>query len=232
MVEPQENNIETLAISFFQELMVIYHSPLYKYLEKNTQLIKTFPGFLLNPELVILYIGRTHIAIEYVGPETVENLKTPRLMNIKYYDYTSEDCNLLEKIIGFKYDNTNGFNIPLPVGVNKDFILPTDKGWDKLLELKWNIEAQDSIMFINAACPKVTSRDFVRIINGMFFDSDSNGLVTRRIKWLDFFPINFTDKGEIFNFNLEYMKEFIKLDAHYELEYMKEFINWWGDKNG
>ena len=244
MLEPQENNIGTLARTFLQKLVAIYHDPLYKYLKKNTQLIQTFPGFLLNPESVIVYIGRTHIAIEYVGPETVENLKTPRLMNIKYYDYTSEDCNLLEKIIGFEYDSTYGLDIPLSVDIYENFLLPTNKGWVKLSELKWNLDAQDSIMLMNAPCPKVMSGDFIRIINGMFFDSNSNGLVTRRIKWLDFFPINFTDKGEIFefNFNLEYMKEFIKKDAYYEFPIPKEFrkiqlpkinkfIEIWGNNN-
>ena len=71
------------------------------------------------------------------------------------------------------------------------------------------------------------SGDFIRIINGMFFDSNSNGLVTRRIKWLDFFPIKFTDKGETFSieFKLEYMQKFIKNDAHYEFPMPKEFRN-------
>ncbi len=36
-----------------------YWVPLYNYLSENPKLIKTFPAFLLSPEMITLHIGKT-----------------------------------------------------------------------------------------------------------------------------------------------------------------------------
>lgn len=136
---------ETIGMAFLQELMKHYWSPLYHYLNENPELIKTVPGFLLDHEKIVVYVGRTHIALEYIGSEVLEELKSEGRLELQYHDYSTEECNFFEKIIGFEYDSTFDVSLPLPP-ISEDLLLPTNRGWDKLSGLGWNFAAQSSIM--------------------------------------------------------------------------------------
>lgn len=170
-----------------------YWVPLYKYLSENPKLIKTFPAFLLSPEMITLHIGKTHIGVEYSGKETTNKLPPSSLLNVTYKDLTLSDSNYLEEIIGFKYDSSVDKNISLPLPqYSDDWVLPTNRGLDKLVELRWNWMAQNSIIGINCFIFHVEEGKFTRLINGRFYDSDDSGLKTRCIKWIDFIPIEIT----------------------------------------
>ncbi len=93
--------IKPLIMAFLQELMKNYWGPLYHYIKDKPELIKTVPGFLLDHGKIIIYVGRTHIAVEYTGPELIDELISDKEMEIQYHDYSTKDCNILEKIIGF-----------------------------------------------------------------------------------------------------------------------------------
>ncbi|KJV33446.1 hypothetical protein VI06_02220 [Aquitalea magnusonii] len=230
-------------MAFLQELFKNYWSPLYSYLKENPELIKTAPGFLLDHEKIIVYVGRTHIAVEYTGSEVVNELKNKGKMELQYHDYSTRECNLFEQIIGFKYDSALDFSMPLPT-FSEDLLFPTNRGWDKLSELGWNFAAQNSIMGFNMPSPEPMPGQFVRIVNGMFFDADESGLKSRRIKWLDFFPIHFDGSDEnvdSISFNLVMMNDFVEHDAHYsypmpddykfiQLPKINKFIEIWGSK--
>jgi hypothetical protein len=237
------STMKPLIQKFIQELMKHYWGPLYNHLKGHPKLIKTAPGFLLNHEKIILYIGRTHIAIEYTGSEFIKELKPKEKIEIQFHDYSTKDCNLLEQIIGFKYDSTLDISLPLPL-FSEDLLLPTNKGWDKLSELGWNFSAQNSIIIFNLPSLEPMKGKFTRIVNGMFFDADESGLKSRRIKWLDFFPISFDgsdDTVDKIEFNLENMKSQVETDANYsypmpdnykfiQLPKINKFIEKWGSK--
>jgi len=235
--------IKPLIMTFMQELIKHYWGPLYHFVKANPELIKTLPGFLLDHEKVIVYVGRTHIAVEYTGSEFIEELKPEGRLELQYHDYSTKDCNLLEQIIGFEYDSTLDIPMSLPA-VSEGLLLPTNRGWDKLSELGWNFTAQNSIMGFNTPSPEPMLGQFTRIVNGMFFDADDSGLKSRRIKWLDFFPISFDgseDQVDCIGFNLEKMKNLVGPDANYsypipddykfvQLPKINKFIEKWGSK--
>ena len=148
------STIKPLVMAFMQELMKNYWGPLYHFIKGHPELIQTVPGFLLDHEKIIVYVGRTHIAVEYTGSEFIKELKTEGTMDLQYHDYSTKDCNLLEQIIGFEYDSTIDISMPL-LSFNEDLLLPTNRGWDKLSELGWNFAAQNSIMAFNTSNNKV-----------------------------------------------------------------------------
>lgn len=99
-----------------------------------------------------------------------------------------------------------------------DWILPTKKGMDKLLELGWNWHAQDAIISINSPTYAPPIGQFCRIINGRFFDADQNGLKTRHIKWIDFLPLEIEEETEdthVIKVILDELNSLVKHDAHY-----------------
>lgn len=170
-----------------------YWYQIYEYVSKNRNLLLSISGFLINPEKIILYIGTTHLAIEYVGSERIDQLpKEPFKVLVECIDYTQSNKPLLENIIGFEYDTTSSLIVPLPQ-IAQDLIVPTNRGFDKLIELDWNFHAQNSYYFMNAPVPTVPSNQFTRIINGLFFDADNGNLKTRHIKWIDFIPLKYDD---------------------------------------
>ncbi|MDM8161162.1 DUF4263 domain-containing protein [Labilibaculum sp. K2S] len=215
-MEPLEGN------DFVQSLMngigEKYWHPLYKYLQEQPQLEKTFPALLLEQDQIVLYIGKTHLAIEYFGKESTNKLPSNKIVKVSYYDYTASETNLFEDIIGFKYDSTMGdFNLPLPP-YSDDWVLPTNRGMDKLIELKWNWMAQNSIMGINSPGFYIQEGQFCRIVNGRFFDADETGLKTRHIKWIDFLPLKITDETDeaySITVSLNEISQLIEHDAHF-----------------
>lgn len=222
--------------------MTYYWGPLHKHIERNPNLIKVVPGFIVNPEKVVVYIGRTHIALEYLGSEIADELKSSGNIDVAYHDYSTIECNLFEQIIGFEYDSTMDWSMPLPA-FSQDLLLPTNKGWDKLSELGWNYSAQNSLMGFNTPSPTPEEGQFTRVVNGLFFDADENGLKTRHIKWLDFFPIHFVESDDTtvsISFCVESMKGLVEHDANYaypmpddykyvQLPKINRFIEVWGN---
>jgi len=226
---------------FIKLLNKYYWSPLYEYICNNPNLITSFPGLLLDHRKIIVYLGRTHIGVEYTGPEHINKLPKDYGVEVQYFDYSISECNLLEKIIGFQFDSNVKTEFPL-VPFSEDLFMATDKGWDKLHELGWNFSAQNLILGINSPCP-MPMPVFSRIINGIFFDADEVGLKTRRIKWLDLFPVVFDGSDEeldSFRMEISYITQSVKSDAHYsfyipedfklrQLPKINKFIEIWGD---
>ena len=234
--------IDPLVNAFMKELMIKYKKPLYHYLIKNPNLIKSFPGLLLNHEKAVVYVGRTHIAVEYVGPEVINELNSENITQILVHDYSTKDFNLLEKVIGFQFDSTLDFEIPLQQ-FSDNLIIPTNRGCKKLIDLRWNFGAQSMIFSMNSPCPVLVEGNFTRIVNGLFFDCDESGLKTRRIKWVDFFPVHFDGSESEFDsisFNLDQMGQLVEHDANYvyplpedykfsQLPKVNRFIEKWGN---
>jgi len=229
---------------FLREIMRLYWGPLYKYLEDNPHLKKSFTGFILQPRHIFVYIGQNHIAIEYQGYEIYEDRPAEQIFDIGVHDLSFSDENLLKQIIGFKDDSTSGIALPLPT-VSEDFICPTNRGFDVLDDLGWNMSAQNSVISLNGPIPHPMEGEFCRIVNGRFFDADETGLITRHVKWMDFFPIMFDGSDaevDRFRFTLEPIAQHVEHDAHYvyplptdykftKLPIINRFIEKWGSKN-
>lgn len=197
-----------------------YWVPLYQYLEKNPELIQTFPAFLLNPEMITLYLGKTHIGIEYSGRERTNELPPSALLNISYQDLILSELDFFEEIIGFQYDSTLGKSFRMPLyQYSEDLVLPTNRGVDKLVELKWNWSAQNSLIGINSFHFYIEEGKFTRLVNGRFYDSDDSGLKTRHIKWIDFIPLevlNINEDSYQIKINIGELIKLVQHDAHYE----------------
>jgi hypothetical protein len=199
MNEKQEvySSFNSIVELIYQDMQKNYWGKIYEYVEENPNLISNATGFLIKPETMIIYFGKTHLAIEYMGSERIDELPTSSsTIELFIHDYTKSENSFLEDIIGFKYDSTSGIKgFPL-VPLSIDLVLPTNKGFDKLMELNWNFHAQDMVFGMNIPIPVVIENQFTRIINGFFFDANGNGLVTRHIKWIDFIPLEYDDSDD------------------------------------
>lgn len=181
-----------------QWLLENYWGPIYKAVEATPSLLETLPGFLLAPDEFIIYMGKTHVGVEYVGPERISALPSnKRILRSRYFDFSQKDGSMLNRIIGFQYEQeVRPLTIPT---MAMNYVLPTDAGFEKLIELKWNWAAQDMISMLNTGGIEAPVGKFTRIINGRFFDADASGLRTRHIKWLDLAPITYDDSNQNFD---------------------------------
>ncbi|WPV01649.1 DUF4263 domain-containing protein [Mucilaginibacter sp. cycad4] len=213
------SSVSEMASTVFKFMSKFYSFPLYQYLKENPELIKTFPGFLLNPDQIVLYFGKNHLAIEYTGPEHVEEIRESSVLPITWHDYTNKDADFFESIVGFTFSdgNSTGIKMHLPE-FTEDLILPTDKGFDKLLDLNWNFDAQNSMLGINSSGFTIPEKRFGRMVNSLFFDADENGLKTRHIKWIDFLPLIYDETDpevDKFSVDIGFMKQLVPIDAKY-----------------
>jgi len=183
---------------FIRLLYDDYISVMIKRLKQNPELLQTFPGFLVSPTKIIIYFGKTHIVVEYEGPERISAIPSDvGKIFCQSVEHAEIGVELFDEIIGFPFgDATSGFRLPLCTTF-EDLILPTNRGLDQLVKLGWNFEAQDTLMTINGGGLTLVEGQFARIVNGFFFDASERGLITRHIKWADCFPINRVDCGEI-----------------------------------
>lgn len=210
--------IQTVYHQILETLRDLYLKPIDDYICKNQMDLSTVTGFLLEPDAIIVYIGRTHLAIEFMGPERINKLQKNTAIDYRFMDLTSPDMNFMEEIIGFAFDGTVDFDLELPCFC-EDLVLPTNKGHDKLQELGWNFAAQSMVMGFNIRTLRVPENNHVRLINSFFFDSNDNGLITRHIKWIDFIPLNIIkDDDEVKELAIHfeiYRDELIENDANY-----------------
>jgi hypothetical protein len=213
-----ETFLDNAMRSIIDILVKKYWEPIDEFLTNNSEFVKTAPGFLVSPEKVILYFGKTHLGIEYVGPERVDSVPDELNINVQFFDLSESADDFLEKIIGFKYDDsTSKINMPIPL-FSEGLIMPTNRGADKLSDLRWRFEAQDSMVCFNAGKPILLEKEFTRIVNGLFFDADEKGLRTRHIKWIDFVPIDYTDldsERAAVHINLSPYKQLVEQDCQY-----------------
>lgn len=218
-------NLNEITKFIFDYLMKNYWVPLYNYVKANPNLIETVSGFLLNPEQIVFYLGKKHLAVEYIGPERLKSLEIRRdQIEVKLFDFSLCNEDFFEKIIGFKFDATHNFNFLL-TNFSEELIFPTNAGFDKLEQLNWNFAAQGSMMIFNGRATLLDD-SFTRVVNSIFFDADKNGLKTRYIKWLDILPIKYDDSGEEYDkltIDFKFLNKLVKHDCNYEYYLPKDF---------
>lgn len=242
------NDYTQLTTTLMNYIGKFYWSKMFNYVQKNN--IKHITGFLLNPEMIVIYIGKTHIAMEYYGSETIEQLKPPRKLEVRLFDYSKDlnsDLLFFQKVIGIDYDSTMQKELRIPLcELNEELIIPTNRGGAKLIELGWNFSAQNSILGFNTMGFFVPEGQFARLINCIFFDEKDNNLITRRVKWMDFIPVSYDEQSDSeydrFKIDFSYYDENWKNDLFYryplpedfkdiKLNIINKFIELYGDDN-
>lgn len=236
-----------LVCQLLSSISEVYWTRMCNYIEENNIAHEDVNCFLLNPESMVIYFGQKFIAIEYCGNPYLEDFQTVTTRDITIRDFTKEKLTtkqFIEKIIGFKYDGTSNINLPLFTGEYEGLIVPTNNGMDKLIELKWNFAAQDSVVSINSTGLDIVDNQFVRLINTRFFDEQKGDLKTRIIKWIDFLPCyyNEPDEGELdeIGFSVSIYDKLWYHDMLYKyprpndfkfskLPQINRFIELWGD---
>lgn len=142
-------NIEiysNLACQLLSSISEVYWTKMCKYIMANDINHKDVNCFLLNPDSMVIYFSDKFIAIEYCGDPYKTDFEMISERKILVRDFTKEKLTtkqFIGKIIGFEYDGTSDITIPLFSNVYENFIIPTNAGMDKLLDLKWNFVAQD-----------------------------------------------------------------------------------------
>lgn len=221
-----DNNIECygeLVSEVLTAISQVYWGRMYKYIKDNNIDYKDVNCFILNPESMAVYFSKTFIAIEYCGNPYVKDIveKSERMIVVR--DFTKEDLTskqVIEKIIGFTFDGTSKISFPLHSDIYEDLMIPTNAGLDKLVDLKWNFAAQNSMVSFNSQGLDIVEGHFVRLINGMFFDAKDDDLKTRIIKWIDFIPCHYNEptEGEVdeIGFSLEVYDRLWQADLFYQ----------------
>ncbi|WP_214704212.1 MULTISPECIES: Shedu anti-phage system protein SduA domain-containing protein [unclassified Exiguobacterium] len=198
-------------------LMENYWKKIWDVLEMDAELKKNFTNFLLNPEKIIFYLGKTHWGIEYIGNINSKQISSNKKVEVKIIDYSKAD-NLLTEILGIDYGNQTGPTFPL-LEYSEDLVHPTNEAIDILLDNGWNLAGQTMIINFNAGEFVLQEGMCHRIVNGFFYGTNRSGLVTRNIKWLDLFPLQLNDEDvEVDEFKFYIwpnIKDVILHDAHF-----------------
>ncbi|MFB6445918.1 hypothetical protein, partial [Bacillus velezensis] len=191
MERKEISTLKDVANSLITMLKNKYFTKLLMFLELNPELKKNFTKFLVNPEKVILYLGKTHWGVEYIGNVNSKEISLNHKFECQFSDYSTGD-NLLTDILGIDYSKQTGPVLPLPE-YNVDLVHPTNEAMDIMLKNGWNLDGQSMIIGLNAGEFVLQEGMCHRIVNGFFYGTNRSGLVTRNVKWLDLFPLQLDD---------------------------------------
>ncbi len=209
--------IKEAVFKIGNKFMKDYQGELWEIIKENPHLKSTFPAFLLNPEKLIYYFGKNHLAIEYIGNSLRNEYKSGYTLKVEFRDYTKHE-HFFDEILGFQYDGTSGIRAPLQ-GPIEGLYSPTNKAFDILKNNGWNFAAQSMALSMNINGFKFSANNFTRLVNCFFYGADKNGLLVRNIKWLDVFPLKIEDvddANELFKIALwPNMKNQALLDSKY-----------------
>jgi len=203
------------ADTLFGALIEGYHGQLHRLATAGQIDLKAFPGFLLKPDKVVIHQGETHIGVEYYGSEVLSSLPAVFEGQCRTVDHRGSGLGLIESIIGFPIEGHIGLPTNPPL-VNA--VVPTHAGSDAMDDLGWNYTAQSMIFVFNGGAPQLVPGQFGRVVNGLFFDGDGKGLITRHIKWIDFFPVTVKDideDNEAFSIDLRILPRLVQIDQNF-----------------
>lgn len=235
-------DVNQMAQAFLKQFAEHYWKPFHEKLKVNPELKIRVPSFLRHHDNLVIYFGRTHIAIEYLGSELEAEPSGEYSINLTAFDFSPKETNILEQIVGFNLGSTMDIVMPLPP-YSEDLVLASQAGWEKLHELDWNHAAQEAIFGFNWNLPEPPAGQFCRLLNAKFFDANENGLITRRIQWVDFFPVEFIEGDEEtdqISIPTHYWRELAENDAEVhltlpsdykfqKLPLINNFVELWGN---
>src|SRR5450759_1315395 len=95
-----------IGVPVVEFLRVNYWSHLRQTAETDIALRASMPGMIVSPDKAVVYLGKTHLAIEYSGPTFVP-AKLNEAMPVVFQDCREEE-NLIVGITGMKCAGTGG----------------------------------------------------------------------------------------------------------------------------
>ncbi|WP_374302171.1 Shedu anti-phage system protein SduA domain-containing protein [Ferrovibrio sp.] len=209
---------KAFALQLLNDLMPLYYGRLWQALESKQADLSDFTGFLLNPERIVIHMGRTHVGLEYYGKERVDSIKgSDWNAKVEVLDYSLSDEDFFDRVIGFSIDD-GVLKLPIAGPPVENLIIASNAGFDELQALGWNFAAEGMNFAINTKGFYVPAGKFGRLINARFFSKDAHGLLTRHIKWIDFIPLDYDDSGEevdVFRIHIGPYEKIWQLDLRY-----------------
>jgi hypothetical protein len=190
MVDPED--IQNLVQAIVNNYLSEYWDALLNLITKDSETMAHFPYYVANPSKIILYLGKTHLAIEYI--DNGEKTSSTDLQ-IEVREYLDEQ-DLFQHIVSFQYDGNANIKFPL-VQVVEHILAPTLKAEEILFNSGWDLDAQmrhqSSAFFLNIRGFEFVPHQFASLRDCMFYGTDKSGLIVRHVKWLDVFPIEVID---------------------------------------
>jgi hypothetical protein len=198
--------IEKLRIAYWDKLRAVA--------QQDPSRREVMPGMLVQPDRIVVYLGDTHIAVEYFGPINVPPELTSDAVRVTFIDCRGAD--LVSTIVGFDFSG----KIPLRLrGVSTNQFVPVNiETADMMLDNGWDITAEDMGFWSGAGGVELPENDTARIINWFFYSVEEERLKTRRLQWVDFFSIKFEPVDQV-NSNVivemwPSFDEMVEFDSH------------------
>lgn len=185
------HSFKEFVTMFGQDMFTNYWMKMWAILDENPHLKNTFPAFLLNPEKLVFYFGKNHMAMEYVGAVQKRDLNENYELTVEIHDCTYTE-HLMDAVIGFQLGENSKFRQP-SIGLNENVYLPSNDAYDILEQNGWNFDAQPMMIGFNISGLDLTKDSYHRFVNCFFYGKDSHGLLVRHIKWLEIFPLEMID---------------------------------------
>lgn len=193
----ENNPAMQVGMTLVEMLRINYWLKLRDIAQKQPLARSRMAGMIVAPEKVTFYLGKTHAAIEYVGP-----LAVPRVLHredatmVNFINYR-EDEDFVQSIVGMKFSGTGAALDPAPgVPVTNPFVPTSADAARMMLKNGWDMTAEDVKYAMNTAGIRLPDDDFSRFVNCFLYSVDHKRLRTRRIQWIDFFPIRMMSRKE------------------------------------
>jgi hypothetical protein len=184
-----QTSLQNFAKAILDGYLFDYWRIVRRLLNENPDIREYFPHYIADPSEIIIYLGRKHIAVEYVDNGSLTPSDDMRI-EIRDYIHTQ---NLFECIVNINFDGTSKVKIPI-VGTMEHVFARTPKASEILTSAGWDIAAQamsqSSVFVFNPIGFAFVSDEFASLRDSIFYGTDKQGLVIRHIKWLDAFPIH------------------------------------------
>jgi hypothetical protein len=205
-----------------------YRTKLRDIAENDAELRKTMPGMLVAPDGMTVYLGDTHLAIEHFGPANVPT-KSIEGVKVSFFDYRG-DGDFISNIIGMKFHATGPRIALAPSDLYWNLFVPTSTdAVELMMEIGWDLTAENMAFMMNSGGISLPDGQFARMVNCFFYGKENERLRTRRIQWIDFFPLTY-EPVDADNSNVEVrlwpdMDHTVDHDAHMQFPRPSLFEN-------
>jgi len=191
----EESSAFAIGGPIVEYLNLHYWTKLRDLAKNNPELRKTIPGMLVAPDSLSVYIGETHLAIEYFGPPQAPAKLGPGVQ-VTFFDYRGQG-DFISNIIGMKFDGTGMKIAVTPSDLYWNLFVPTSADATELMmDIGWDMTAENMAFMINTSGLDLPAANFARMVNCFFYSKEADRLRTRRVQWIDFLPLTVKDIDE------------------------------------
>jgi hypothetical protein len=193
----EHNPAMQVGMPLVEILRVNYWLKLRDIAQKQPLIRSRMAGMIVAPEKVSFYLGRTHAPIEYFGPLTAPRVLHQNDATVVNFIDCREDEDFVQSIVGMKFSATGAaLDLAPGVPVTNLFVPTSADAAGMMLKNGWDLTAEDMKFAMNTAGIHLPDDNFSRLVNCFFYSVDQERLRTRRIQWIDFFPIRMMSRKE------------------------------------